>query len=90
MSERKAYDTTEAEQRVLNDGRMIRGEADILLPLLRQQKDAAVSRIIYEFKGGKLDALPAAAASLAAIEDMITTITNRIKKAEIIERKIHG
>lgn len=86
---KQAYDTTEREQKTLNEGRLIRAEADIVLPLLRQQREAAISQIIFTFKGGKLEGLPAVCATLTATEDMITTITNKIRKAEVIERKIH-
>lgn len=86
---REAYDTTEHEQKVLNEGRLLRAEADIFLPMLRQQREIAISKIIHVYKAGG-EGLQAAAASLVAIEDMLTTTGNKIKKAEVIERKIHG
>lgn len=84
------YDPTEKELSTLNEGRLMRAESDIIIPLLTKQREAAVSKVIYHFKAHELEKLPAAAAELAAIEDMRAAIANRIKKAEHIERKVYG
>jgi hypothetical protein len=84
-----SYEPSEVEQAKLNTGRLMRAEADVILPLLQEKREAAISTLLWKFKEGKLADLPAAVASLAALEDMRSEIRNKIKTAEGIERKIY-
>lgn len=90
MSQHTHYDPTESEQKKLDSGRLMRAEADVIMPLLLQQREAAVQRLIMHFRAGELDGrLAAAAAEISALETTTQTIRTRIKQAEVIERRIH-
>lgn len=78
------------EHDVMNEGRLLRAESDLLMPLLLEKREGAIARLIYHFKEGKTELLTAVAAELSAIEDMRSTINTKIKKAEAIERKVYG
>lgn len=80
---------TEAEQAKLNTGRLMRAEADVILPLLREQREAAIQQLIQRFRAGELTLLTASAAEISSLENALTTIRTRIKQAEAIERRIH-
>lgn len=72
----------------LNQGRMVRAEADVVLPLLGKQKLGAVAKISTLYRAGDLGQLPVAVAELVAIENLETEINKRIKRAEALERRI--
>lgn len=84
------FDPTEREQHKLNEGRLMRAEADIIMPLLAEKREIAINKLILAFREGHADKLPTHAAELSSIEDMLTTIRNKIRQAEVLERKIHG
>ena len=85
-----SQELTEADIKTLNEGRMMRVESEILLPLLRQRRESAIQKLIGIFKSEEQKGILAATAEISCLEDMLTTITNKIKRAELIERKIHG
>lgn len=84
------YEAKGAELDTLNQGRMLRAESGVLHPLIMQKREAAIAKIVMHFRAGALDMILACAAELSTIEDMRVTIDNKVKQAEIIERKIHG
>jgi len=90
MTNQPAYDPTEIEQAKLNTGRLMRANADVVLPLIQDMREQAISTLIWKFKEGKRDEIYPEAAKLATLEDMRTSIITKIKAAEVIERKIHG
>lgn len=83
------FDPNEKELQALNTGRLMRAEADLILPMLERQKEDAVSSICNNFRMGKIEMLPVFAAQLVSIENMKSEIKNKIAKAQNIERKIY-
>jgi len=84
------FNPTELEQEKLNQGRMLRAEADLIIPMLTKRREDATARLVHYFKSGEHDKLTVAAAEIATLTDMAADIRNKIKSAENIERKIHG
>jgi len=80
----------ELEIEKLNRGRLLRDASSHLLPLLLTMKEAAVSQVVSAFKGRKLEELPALAAELSCLSDLITKITSNNKDTEKRERKLYG
>lgn len=87
---KEVYEPTEAERRTLEQGMIIRAEASALTPILQERRELAVLKIIAQYKTGKFEPMLGLVAYLTAVEDILSTMSNKQKKAEIIERKIHG
>lgn len=83
-----AYDPSELEQKKLNTGRLMRAEADVILPLLQEQRENAIAKLCLHFRAGELNMLPAIAAEINSAETMMVSIKNKIRQAEAIERKV--
>ncbi len=86
MSQSK--DLTEAEQIKLNSGRLMRAEADMIIPYLDTKRELICGKIVQSFRSGQHGDLLGHAAELATIYEMKSTITSKIKAAEAIERRI--
>ncbi len=78
---------TETEQQKLNTGRMMRAESDLLLPLLQTKQALAIGKLIAAFRAGETNFV-SHAAELSMIDSMKNEITQKIKAAEAIERKL--
>lgn len=78
---------TEKEQTTLNAGRLMRAEADVLLPLLQTKQALVIGKIVAEFRAAHYEALTGLAAELSTIISMKDDITRAIKQAETLERK---
>ncbi len=81
---------TEKEQQKLNTGRMMRAESDLILPLLDTKQALVIGKIVSAFRAGDYQALTGHAAELSTISEMKTEITQKIKVAEALERKIYA
>jgi hypothetical protein len=81
---------TEHEQQKMNTGRLMRAESDFLLPYLNTKQNLIIAKIVASFRAGDYSALTGHAAELTTISDMRNDITNKIKQAEILERKAYG
>ncbi len=80
---------TEAEQTKLNTGRLMRAESDMLLPMLATKQGLVIAKIVGSFRSGDYGSLTAHAAELSMISEMRAEITNKIKQAEVLERKMY-
>ncbi len=80
--------TTEREQEKLNTGRLMRAEADLILPLISTKQSLALNKIVAAFKAGERDIIFAVAAELSTLHDMKHDITRKIKEAERIEQRM--
>ena len=85
-----SIELSEWEIAQLNEGRVMRIEADVLMPIIKHRITIAVSKIIAIFKSGEQEKLLAAAAELSTLEDIRSSIDNKIKRAEVLERRIHN
>lgn len=79
---------TESEQQKLNTGRLLRAESDMILPLLQTKERLVIAKIVSAFKAGQQDMLWAHSAELSTIHDMRNEISQKIKVAESLERKV--
>ncbi len=78
---------TESDARILNEGRLLRAEADLMIPMLAERREAAVARLLQHYRAGELDKLTAVTAEICVTEDLKQSIKNKIKRAEQVERK---
>lgn len=81
-------DISEKDAQTLQTGRLLRAESDIMLPMLNERREAAVSKIIMYYRSGELEKITQAAAELSVTEDLKQTIKNKIKLAETVERRV--
>lgn len=81
-------DVTEQDMRTMQLGRLMRAEADVILPLLAERREQAITKMLQHYRAGKFEMLPSAVAELCVTEDMKQTIKNKIKAAEAVERKV--
>lgn len=79
---------TEKQYSKISTGRQLRAESDVLLPLLDQRREIAITKILNFYRAGDFEKIPSAAAELCAIDDMKIVIKNKIKSAEALERKV--
>jgi hypothetical protein len=84
------FDPSEKELNELNTGRLMRAEADLLVPMLNRQREAVVAKLCAYYRSGEMAQLPVCAAEIVAIENMKSEIKNKIAKAQSIERKIQN
>lgn len=82
------HELTEHEQKKLDTGRMMRAESDLILPLLQTKQTLVIGKIVNSFRQGDYASLTGHAAELSTIESMKSEITQKIKQAEAIERKV--
>ena len=80
---------SERELETLNDGRVLRAESDVLIPLLSTKQALAVGKLIHAYREGQHEKLLSIAAEISTISEMQNTITQKIKVAEGLERKIY-
>lgn len=84
-----SYEPTASEQALLDQGRLLRAESQTILPLVRHKREIAIARLLLAFKAGDTERLLPATAELSAYEDIKLDIENKIKRAEVIERKLY-
>ncbi len=80
---------SEQETAALNEGIALRVETEMLLPLLQTKMTLAQGKLIQHYKAGDRDAVFASAAELSALSDIRSTISQKVKLAEALERKIY-
>ena len=80
---------TEEEVSKLAHGRLLRSESHALLPLLTKRKDAAVSKLLASFKGGKQEMLMTGVAELCALTDLETDMIRNMRETEQLERRLY-
>ncbi len=67
----------------------MRAESDMLLPMLATKQALVIAKIVGAFRSGDYGALTGHAAELSTLHDMKSEITNKIKQAEVLERKMY-
>ena len=72
----------------LNDGRVLKIAAPVLLPLLDKRKKSAIGKLLGQFRMGNSD-LVGYVAELSSIYGLYEDITNKIRSTETLEEKIH-
>lgn len=82
-------DLTEQEHQKLNDGRMLRGESQYLLPMLAKRKEAALGLLLAHYRSGEVNMLLPVTAQLSALVDLETEIKKSNKQTEILEKKAY-
>lgn len=80
---------TEKEQAKLNEGRMLRAESDMILPLLATKQATVLGKIVSDFRNGHHDKLLGHAAELSTIYEMKTEIGRKIREAEALEKRVY-
>lgn len=81
---------TEAEVERLNQGRLVRAEASIILPSLGKKKGEAIMKLIGAYKQGKTNELLSITAEISAYADMEQDIKRRNNETEQLERRAHA
>jgi hypothetical protein len=81
---------TEKEAQIINTGRLLRAESDVLVPMLVERRELIVQKIIMLYKAGDFERIRDCSAELSLIEDMKLKIKNKILAADAVERKLNG
>lgn len=79
---------SERDQEKLDEGRALRAESQTLLPLIATKTALAVGRLIHAYREGQNERIHAIAGELSILKEMESTISQKIKVAEGLERKI--
>lgn len=82
------YDLTEKDAQVLNTGRLLRAESDVMLPMLAERREQVITKLLMHYRGGAMDKVRDCVAELCVTDDMQKTIKNKIRAADAVERKV--